>query len=271
MTTTFCCAAIILFAAIQSRADIIAGPITNPVNGHDYYLLSPNTWTLSEAEAEVVGGTLAIIKNASEQDWVFSTFSKNVNHNGIWIGLHRTRPRGPFVWVTGAPTNYFDWGTGEPNDTGGVENYVQMQNGTSDTGTWNDLSGVQLLNGVVELPGRADHVSLSKSEQALIGSWYEGGNVERPCWIAGTDNALFIITNDRFAARAGLTADGSLFVPGRPMDSGRFGPHDSMPFPHPQTGMRGEIIGGKILWSDGTWWSRKPSNDGIRIKSIIKW
>jgi hypothetical protein len=260
-TIALCGAAVMLFAAISSRADIIAGPITNPANGHDYYLLSPNAWTLSEAEAEVLGGTLAIIKNASEQDWVFSTFSKRVNHNGLWIGLHRIRMDGPFVWKTEAPTNYFDWGTGEPNNVGGVENCVHIQNGSSDTGTWNDISDDHLFNGVVELPGRADQVSLSKSERALIGSWYEGGNVERPCWIAGTDNALFVISNNnKFATRAGLCADGCLLVPGWPMDSGRFGPNYSPSFPRPQTGLRGEIIKDKILWSNGTWWSRKPSN-----------
>jgi len=42
-----CSAALLLLAAIQSRAGIIAGPITNPANGHEYYLLTPNTWTAS--------------------------------------------------------------------------------------------------------------------------------------------------------------------------------------------------------------------------------
>jgi len=68
------------------------------------------------------------------------------------------------------------------------------------------------LFGVVELPGRANEKSLSKPERALIGDWYEGGKVERPCWITGTDNALFVIPNNKFASRAGLCADGTLFA-----------------------------------------------------------
>lgn len=263
-TILFSSAAILLCAAIQTRAEVIAGPITNPANGHDYYLLSPNTWTASEAEAEVLGGTLAIINNASEQDWVFSTFSKDVNHNGLWIGLHRTRMGGPFVWVTNARTNYFDWGPGEPNDVGGVENCVHMQNGNANAGTWNDIPNDHRFNAVVELPGKADQIPLSKSARALIGNWYEGGNVRRPCWIAGTYNALFVITNYRLAARAGLCTDGSLFVPGWSIGSGRTVPYFSRSFPLPQTGMRGEIFKDKILWSNGTWWSRKPWDDVYR-------
>ena len=66
--------ALLLSTILHATAEIIAGPITNPANGHDYYLLGANTWTASEAEAENLGGTLAVIRNAAEQEWVFSKF-----------------------------------------------------------------------------------------------------------------------------------------------------------------------------------------------------
>src|SRR5271167_4592462 len=108
MKIFFALASALVFVSFQSRADVIAGPITNPANGHDYYLLSPNTWIMSEAEAESIGGTLAIIKNADDQKWVFSTFSTydGVNQSDIWIGLHRIKPGGSFAWVTGAKLSY---------------------------------------------------------------------------------------------------------------------------------------------------------------------
>jgi len=238
-TTIAVCGAIILLSAVTFRAeaDIIAGPITNPANGHDYYLLSPNTWTLSEAEAERLGGTLAIIKNAGEQKWVFSTFGAypGVNHGGLWIGLHRTRPAGPFAWVTDEKLDYVNWDQGEPNNVGGVENCTHMQNGDSNHGAWNDLADNNLLFGVVELPSEANEKSLSKQERVLIGTWYESGNGNRPCWITGTENKLFQIYDGR-AVRLILTAEGSLFLSNR---------------------IRGEVVKDKILWSNGTWWSRK--------------
>jgi hypothetical protein len=260
------CATLLLCSFVQARADIIAGPITNPANGSDYYLLSPNTWTASEKEAEVLGGTLAVIKNAAEQNWVFSTFS---NRNGLWVGLHRTRPGGPFAWVSGAPTNYFNWGPGEPNNARGKESCTQIQNGStnnSSVGTWNDMSDDKLLNGVVELPGKPGQVRLSKAARALIGPWYEGGNAERPCWITGTESALFIISSSRYATRAGLCSDGTLFVPGGQTDPSGFSIHYSIPISQPRTAMQGEIFKDKILWSNGTWWSRKVSDQTTNEK-----
>jgi hypothetical protein len=113
-----------------------------------------------------------------------------------------------------------------------------------------------------------------------IGNWYEGGNIERPCWIAGTDKILFVISTDKFAARASLSADGTLFVrdsqSGRPMmgggmpmvESGGFGRYNSMPpMANSRTGMSGEILKDKILWSNGTWWSRKPMEHDAEQKS----
>jgi hypothetical protein len=239
----FCCAVIFLFAAIfQTRADILAGPIVNSVNGHSYYLLTQNTWTASEAEAENLGGTLAIIKNADEQKWVYSTFENygGANHGGLWIGLHRTRLAGPFAWVTDKKLDYANWGTGQPDNAGGIETCVHM-NGD---GTWNDLRDDSILYGVVEMSNKENKESLSRQERALIGNWYEAGKIEQPCWIAGTDDALFIISHDKLATRASLCADGSLFVPPN--------------FPTSWMSLHGEIIKDKILWSNGTWWSRKP-------------
>jgi hypothetical protein len=222
---------------------------------------------LSEDEAEVLGGTLAVIKNAGQQKWVFSTFG---SYDGIrrtlYIGLHKGLDN-KFAWVTGAPTSYLNWGPNEPDDAGGIENSVEVWPDGDMPGRWNDVPNDHLNYGVVELPGKASEILLSKRERAMIGAWYVGGNKEKPCWVAGTDNALFIISDYRLAARAGLCADGSLFVPEWPMNSDLFGNYNRMPFPRPQTGMRGEIIKDVILWDNGTWWSRKTSEYGGEVSA----
>jgi hypothetical protein len=88
------------------------------------------------------------------------------------------------------------------------------------------------------------------------------------------DNVLFVIPKNKLAARAGLCADGSLFAAGFqtewPMAMRGFNGVSSMTGANPQTGMHGEIMKDKILWSNGTWWSRKPAGYGKNEKSSDK-
>ena len=225
----------LLFAAIPSHSGIIAGPITNPTNGHDYYLLTPNTWTAAEAEAEGMGGTLAIVRNDGEQKWIFSTFG-NFGGPGrsLWIGLHRIEPGGKFVWVDGSHVDYAHWYPGQPDNRSGAELFVQVVL----NGEWNDNTDTaNPVNGVVEVPGKSNEKSLTEKEKELIGTWYASGNREHPCWIAGTENKLFQIYDGR-ATRLIFTVEGPLFL---------------------ANGIRGEIVKDRILWSNGTWWSREPA------------
>jgi len=272
-----CVAVLSLFAAaFPARAEIIAGPLTNPANGHDYYLLAPSFWSLAQAEAESLGGTLAVIKNEDEQKWVLSTFGTygGVNRD-LWIGLHRNAAN-EFVWVTGAPTNYLNWGPHQPDNAGGAETAVHIwMPGSNVEGYWNDSPEDSLFCGVVELPGKADSINLSKTARALTGTWYEGGNADRPCWITATDNLLFVIPNNRVASRAGVSTDGSLLfattflsdrtTPSRLADGIRGRTGIGSP-----TGLRAEIIKDKILWNSGIWWSRKPTADTKKETASVK-
>ena len=120
-TSIFCFAFIANLATSQADAAIIAGPISNPANGHEYYLLAPGSWSAAEAEAEEMGGKLAVIRNKDAQSWVFSTFGNFDDvQRGLWIGLHRKSPGGEFVWVDGTSLDYTDWYPNEPNNAGGL-------------------------------------------------------------------------------------------------------------------------------------------------------
>ena len=233
-TIVICGASIILLAAaFQSRAAIIAGPVTNPANGHDYYLLTPSSWSAAEAEAEDLGGTLSVVKNAAEQEWIFSKFGSNGGTNySLWIGLRRSWPGGPFASVTDTKTDYFNWASGEPSNTGGNENFCQILT----TGKWNDNTDTaNPVSGVVEVPGKSQEKSLTAKEKSLIGTWYNNGDPDQTCWIAGTDRLLFAIDQNKSSSRAVYTSEGLLFFSGWKQHA--------------------EITGDKILWSRGNWWS----------------
>jgi hypothetical protein len=231
-------AAMLFFiAAVNSHAGIIAGPITNPANWHEYYLLTPDSWSASETEAETLGGTLAVIQNDAEQEWVFSKFGDyNGTNRSLWIGLHRNSPGGPFVAVTDVKINYFNWNDGEPNNADGNENYVQVYT----SGKWNDNSdGANPVCGVAEVPGKSNEKALTAREKSLIGDWYNNGDPNHHCYIVGTGNMLFAIDENRNASRIIVTPEGYLFSPG-------WKQHVT-------------VQEDKLLWSWGNWWSRQPA------------
>ncbi len=87
-------------------------------NGHWYdTLVWPRlvTWTEARDAAAAVGGHLATMQNASENDFVFSianarpvwTLGRIV---GPWIGLYTQRDcRDCYEWVTGEPVTFSNW------------------------------------------------------------------------------------------------------------------------------------------------------------------
>jgi hypothetical protein len=113
----------LLATGFRANAAIIAGPITDPENGQDYYLLSPTTWAAAEVEAENLGGTLAVINNSDEQNWIFSTFGSYgaVTNRSLWIGFRRDGQGRSFSWVAESLEDYTNWSPGEPDNCGGNE------------------------------------------------------------------------------------------------------------------------------------------------------
>src|SRR5213594_3294557 len=104
----------IVTLSTSARAGILAGPVINPGNGHSYYLLSQNTLSNAEAEAVGLGGHLATIRNAEENDWVYSTFS---GYGGaLWIGLTDREKVFEFTWVSGEPVSYANWSGDQPDN-----------------------------------------------------------------------------------------------------------------------------------------------------------
>jgi hypothetical protein len=115
---------------------VITGPVTNPANGNQYYLLGLASVTNANAKAESLGGHLATIANGAENEWVRANMA---NFGGVprdvWLGLSDASVEGTFAWVNGEPLTYIAWGPGEPNDLNG-EDYVEMY---PTVGAWNDM------------------------------------------------------------------------------------------------------------------------------------
>lgn len=161
--------AVVTVTAYQSaQADVLAGPIANPSNGHTYYMLTQDTWTASEAQAISLGGHLVTINDAAENDWVRTTFGPLGGPQvGLWLGFTDMTEEGDFRWVSGEPVTFTSWASGEPNDSGGGEDFAYLYATDPGLGFWNDVPDISsdgngnLLYGVVEVvnqgcPGDAD-------------------------------------------------------------------------------------------------------------------
>lgn len=175
------------FTASLPPLDVVAGPYTNPANGHRYLLLSPGTHPQADAAAQSVGGHLVTINDDAENDYVLNHFGALCTDQefGYWIGLNDAAMNGAFVWTSGEPVTFTNWSCGEPNG-GTSENYVHAWGPAGvpcqrAPGTWNDLPLTGwALNAVVELPAPPFTIDWSTIDDG--GGTVTGGNFE----LAGT-------------------------------------------------------------------------------------
>jgi hypothetical protein len=152
----------------------IAGPVTNTVNGHTYFLLGQSTWVEAEMAAVSMGGHLATVRNTNEQVFVFNTFGNwDAQPRNLCIGLYDPDMlvnvanvpdrRQEFVWTSGEPVTYTNWEANEPNNWRTLgEFWVHMiePRWIVGAGMWNDVwntdennigFGPAPLHGVVEI------------------------------------------------------------------------------------------------------------------------
>ncbi len=179
-----------ILAAAPALGWVYVGPVVNPANGHDYYLLGGGTWEDSEAEANALRGHLVTINDQAEQDWVWSTFSPLAMDNYLWIGLNDLDQEGTWVWSSGQPVTYENWAPGQPdNDIN--QNRVLMQPGQD--GQWDDAWQQGWVCGVVEVsykPGDCDRdgdVDLDDLSLLVACMTGPGGGVPYDCDHADLD------------------------------------------------------------------------------------
>lgn len=137
--------------------------------GHYYELVTTTApWLTAKTAAEArsylgASGHLATLETIEESRFIDSAFGSSIN--SAWIGGYQTgsytEPSGGWTWVTGAPMTFTNWGSGEPNNAGGAENYVQFRSDSDAEGRlWNDAQNGSYLKYLVEY------------EPAAVGDWY---------------------------------------------------------------------------------------------------
>ncbi len=114
-------------------------------NNHCYtYYPEGKSWQEGQANCFLQGGTLATIRDNSEQSLVSSLAGGAV----AWIGYTDAAQEGTWIWA-GVPSQYTYWCSGEPNNSGDEDCAVINW---QPSGCWNDLACSRVLGYVCETP-----------------------------------------------------------------------------------------------------------------------
>ncbi|KAI1897999.1 hypothetical protein AGOR_G00089080 [Albula goreensis] len=96
------------------------------------------TWIEGEKYCLSIGGNLASVH--SKEEYLFLQHIIQRGHGGypiVWIGGSNCVEVKTWLWSDGSNFDYYNWNSGEPNNSGGHENCLQMNAGGEKA--WNDL------------------------------------------------------------------------------------------------------------------------------------
>jgi Lectin C-type domain len=157
----------LLTANVANAGSVVLGPIYDPYGNENLYVVSRESWTQAESDAQALGGNLITIHSANENQFIVndvlqnftSSGGPNLSHVPLWIGLYDPdtgdgsdgQHAADFRWIDGSPSTYRNWAPGEPNNTSPGEYYGtinwHLAAGSGVPGSWNDtpVGGTQGL------------------------------------------------------------------------------------------------------------------------------
>ena len=120
-------------AAAAAYAD--SGTVYNPATQSFYRRIDTHMWwPAAAAHCQALGGHLATITGAEENQFVFDHLVATSDADAHWLGATDRLQEGSWRWTTGEAWTHSGWGPGEPNSCGGDEDYLWMWS----NGLWND-------------------------------------------------------------------------------------------------------------------------------------
>jgi hypothetical protein len=135
-------------------------------NGHWYVrMLDASSWSSSREKCAQVGGHLATITSATENDFIHGV----VGANQAWIGGTQTpgscEPGCGWYWITGEPWTYSNWSPGEPNNDLG-QDFLNLYA----SGAWDDFYDPRPFQYVCEWSTDCNNDSIVDYGQILNGT-----------------------------------------------------------------------------------------------------
>ncbi|MBR0281478.1 MAG: hypothetical protein IJQ81_07795 [Oscillibacter sp.] len=158
-TSTFLCE----WNYITHQINVVEKADKVSFNGHTYQLFgTSSSWHEIKSYCESRGGHLACITSAEEDDFLFNYIRQSGEIN-VYFGFTDEGHEGQWVWVTGEPVDYTNWGSGEPNNVGGSEHWGQYFQDYPN-GQWNDEKATGFYAFLCEWEGRSYSTPIKKGE-----------------------------------------------------------------------------------------------------------
>ncbi|HPU15996.1 MAG TPA: PEPxxWA-CTERM sorting domain-containing protein [Polymorphobacter sp.] len=145
-------AALLCLAAAPAIAAPVQWTVAAGGNDHWYEFVAQTAdWVSADAAARASSyagftGHLATLTSAGEEAFNYNLINTiyPTGYHSAWLGGYQTPPShetqfdADWQWLTGEAWVYTDWynGTGEPNNLGGRENFLELY--AYDGGGWND-------------------------------------------------------------------------------------------------------------------------------------
>lgn len=106
------------------------------INGHTYSFFSATSWSNALSKCISMGGHLATISSATENNELFNAMITQGFKNS-YFGYTDEMSEGFWVWINGEQLSYTNWHSNEPNSENEHEDYAMFYYKYTD-GTWND-------------------------------------------------------------------------------------------------------------------------------------
>lgn len=101
------------------------------------YVDAALNWVNAEKYCEYIGGHLATIANANENNFVYYLLKNTQGATDIVFGGTDEETEGTWKWVTGEAFGYKNWNSGQPDNANKAEHYLHMYIAS---GKWNDCT-----------------------------------------------------------------------------------------------------------------------------------
>ncbi|NLH16457.1 MAG: hypothetical protein GX455_07760 [Phycisphaerae bacterium] len=127
--------------------------VKNPTNHHSYCVSPvPLPWHQARDMAKKMGGYLATLTDAKENEWVVATFGEQTEY---WIGLDDELEERKWIWTSGEKFEYANWAPGEPDNYRKNQHYVVINSivpdkGNLEPGRWKDISCNEIHLAIIE-------------------------------------------------------------------------------------------------------------------------